>query len=206
VGEVSPSLRPGVPPVLRRFPPFLLGGRIPLLGAPQVGEVTRINFGWGAPTSVGCADVDAAVIFNVTARVFPKEKKMPAIPKPDPREIILRHLARYGVRDKDAVAAASAKGKKTREGRTRNGRRALDLHGLTVDAAIATLRDEIDRCASHGVAELLVIHGYGLHSKPGEGGTLKTAVKQYLEEISDAGRYGAIFRRYQKRAAKARRW
>jgi DNA-nicking Smr family endonuclease len=113
---------------------------------------------------------------------------MPVPPKPDPREIIFRHLARYGVRDKDAVAAASAKGTKPLRGKIQNGRRVLDLHGLTVDAAIATLRDEIDRCASHGVAELLVIHGYGLHSKPGEGGALKTSVKQYLEELSDAGK------------------
>jgi DNA-nicking Smr family endonuclease len=64
----------------------------------------------------------------------------------------------------------------------------MDLHGLTVQQAIAALRDEIDRCVAAGVAELLVVHGYGLHSKPGEGGALKTAVKQYLEELSDAGK------------------
>jgi hypothetical protein len=35
VGEVSPSLQPGVPPVFRRFPPLLLGGRMPSWVTPK---------------------------------------------------------------------------------------------------------------------------------------------------------------------------
>jgi len=53
---------------------------------------------------------------------------------------------------------------------------------------MATLRDALDSCKAAGASELMVIHGYGLHSKPGEGGTIKTAVRQYLEEATDAGK------------------
>jgi|GEM_PF-3539533 DNA-nicking Smr family endonuclease len=103
----------------------------------------------------------------------------------DSTEIIFRYLERHGVRDKDAVRALSEEKKKAPSDRTKKGRRVIDLHGLTVDAAIAALRNEIDRCVSRGARELLVIHGYGLHSKPGEGGALKAAVWQYLEAKND---------------------
>jgi DNA-nicking Smr family endonuclease len=100
---------------------------------------------------------------------------------------ILEHLARYGVRDKDAIAAlGKPAGKKQTQptGKKRN-RRTLDLHGKTSDIALSILRQVIDECAERGTDELLVIHGYGLHSAPGEGGVLKTMVRQYLEGNND---------------------
>ncbi len=106
------------------------------------------------------------------------------------REEILRYLDKYGVRDKDA-AAPSPKAKRPAvldKRRAHRGRRTVDLHGLTVDAARRVLREELDKCANTGIRELLVIHGYGRHSKPGEGGSLKTAVRSFLEEASDAGK------------------
>jgi DNA-nicking Smr family endonuclease len=105
----------------------------------------------------------------------------------DPRKIILDHLARYGVRDKDAAATLGIKKRKSTVGKTRRGgmRRTIDLHGMTVGPALAALRDVLDECVNRGIAELLVVHGYGLHSAPGEGGVLKAAVRRYLEGKND---------------------
>jgi DNA-nicking Smr family endonuclease len=112
---------------------------------------------------------------------------MPAAPKPNSRDIILQYLDRYGIRDKDLSNPAPGKSVSTRINakRAKRGRRVIDLHGLRVDTAVAALRDALDSCTAAGASELLVIHGYGLHSKPGEGGALKTAVRQYLDEACD---------------------
>jgi DNA-nicking Smr family endonuclease len=106
------------------------------------------------------------------------------------KEIILNHLARHGVHDKDALASAGKKRQKnsgTQRSGKRKFRKTLDLHGMTTGIAIAALRTAIDECAKRGIAELLVIHGYGLHSAPAEGAVLKTAVRQYLEGKNDPG-------------------
>jgi hypothetical protein len=60
MGEVSPSLQPGArlkslivgyrAPVLRRFPPFLLGGRNPLLGGRLDRAAARPYIVVAAPT------------------------------------------------------------------------------------------------------------------------------------------------------------
>ncbi len=106
---------------------------------------------------------------------------------PDPKKTILDYLDRHGVRDKDAAASLGRKKKTFAAGTTKRGsvRATIDLHGMTTGPALAALRDAIDDCAQRGVAELLVVHGYGLHSAPGEGGVLKTAVRQYLEAGND---------------------
>jgi DNA mismatch repair protein MutS2 len=98
-------------------------------------------------------------------------------------KIILDHLARHGVQDKDAITQVRKPQKKSAIRRKKRGisRKTLDLHGKTTAVALAALREAIDECADHGIAELLVIHGYGLHSAPAEGAVLKTAVRQYLE-------------------------
>lgn len=103
------------------------------------------------------------------------------------KEIILNHLARYGVQDKDAAEQSKKRQKKSGTHRSGKGRfrKTLDLHGMTTGIAIAALREAMDECAQRGIAELLVIHGYGLHSVPAEGAVLKTAVRQYLEGKND---------------------
>jgi DNA-nicking Smr family endonuclease len=105
----------------------------------------------------------------------------------DSTKKILEYLASYGVRDKDAIAASGkSPGKKKGHltGKKRN-RRTIDLHGKTSNIALSILRQVIDECAERGTDELLVIHGYGLHSAPGEGCVLKTMVRQYLEGNND---------------------
>ena len=103
---------------------------------------------------------------------------------------ILDHIDRYGVHDKDALAS-TGKNRQKKSGTQRSGKRrfrkTLDLHGMTTGFALAALREAIDECAERGIAELLVIHGYGLHSAPAEGAVLKTAVRHYLEGKNDPG-------------------
>jgi DNA-nicking Smr family endonuclease len=126
-------------------------------------------------------------VANGEERNFPSDLEISQAMIADPRKIILDHLARYGVRDKDAAASPGMKKKKNAVGTTKRGsmRKTLDLHGMTVGPALAALRDAIDECAHRGIAELLVVHGYGLHSAPGEAGVLKTAVLRYLEGEND---------------------
>ncbi len=106
---------------------------------------------------------------------------------PDSKKIIFDYLSRYGVRDKDAATTLGIKKRKSAVGKTKRGgmRRTLDLHGMTIGPALAALHDAIDECAKRGVAELLVVHGYGLHSASGNGGVLKAAVRRYLEGNND---------------------
>ena len=118
----------------------------------------------------------------------------------DSRKTILRYLALHGVRDKDAAVPLAKRKKHLAVGRTRRGgvRKTLDLHGMTTGPALAALRDVIDECSRRGLTELLVVHGYGLHSAPGEGGVLRAAVRQYLESGNARG-YEALFLPRQKR-------
>lgn len=111
-------------------------------------------------------------------------------PKPN-SDLILRHLDKYGIRDKDAIA--QEKKGRTREKpaaalRTNRGvmRKRLDLHGMTLDRALPALRQAIEDCEKAGIGELLVIHGYGLHSQPAGEGVLKKAVLDFLEERPDS--------------------
>ena len=101
---------------------------------------------------------------------------------------ILEYIDRHGVRDKDALASTGKQQQRkstTQRSGKRRFRKTLDLHGMTTGIAIAALREAMGECAERGIAELLVIHGYGLHSAPAEGAVLKTAVRQYLEGKND---------------------
>jgi DNA-nicking Smr family endonuclease len=102
-------------------------------------------------------------------------------------DLIFQHLDRYGIRDKDAMADLRKKSREKKPAaalKTRRGvvRKRLDLHGMTVDRALPVLRQAIDECMDKGIGELLVIHGYGMHSQPGERGVLKKAVLEYLDQ------------------------
>ena len=105
-------------------------------------------------------------------------------------DLILQHLDRYGIRDKDAIAQQQKKSREKKPSaalETKRGvvRKRLDLHGMTIDRALPALRQAIDECKEKGIGELLVIHGYGLHSQPVGEGVLKKAVLDFLEGSSD---------------------
>lgn len=58
----------------------------------------------------------------------------------------------------------------------------LDLHGLTVDAALAKVRFFLDDGRFHGLQTLLLITGKGLHSS--EGPVLRQAVERLLAQLT----------------------
>ena len=108
---------------------------------------------------------------------------------------ILAHIEQYGVQHKDA---APENDKRTTLGRVRRSRRhrmTLDLHGLHSDEATVRLRGALHRCRENGSTELLVIHGYGLHSDPNGGPVLKKLVVDLLE-----GTLRSLYRSYRPAA------
>ena len=94
---------------------------------------------------------------------------------------ILSHIERYGMTTKDTGDTSDKRPAVRRNKRSRKRRMTLDLHGLRSEAAAVKLRSALHRCRDTGVQELLVIHGYGLHSDPQEGPVLKKIVTGLLE-------------------------
>jgi DNA-nicking Smr family endonuclease len=97
----------------------------------------------------------------------------------DGADEILSFVEKYGVDRKDAAAATGTP--KSTAKRINPHRQTLDLHGLRSDDAARKLRYALDRCQETGMRELLVIHGYGLHSNPNEGPVLRKMVRDLLE-------------------------
>lgn len=96
-------------------------------------------------------------------------------------EEILAHIEQYGVEKKDSSRENDDRISTKRNRRTRSHRMTIDLHGLRSDEAEHKLRYALERCRSTGMRELLVIHGYGLHSDPSEGPVLKKTVRDILD-------------------------
>jgi DNA mismatch repair protein MutS2 len=93
-------------------------------------------------------------------------------------------------REEDLAAPAESKGKKkssaapSRPERPRASGKAetspasrVDLHGLSVEEALATVMDEIDRALRRGADRLEVVHGKGT-------GRIKQALHQRLASLS----------------------
>jgi DNA-nicking Smr family endonuclease len=94
---------------------------------------------------------------------------------------ILSHIEKFGVDRKDAANGGDRQRSSRGKGRTRKHRMVLDLHGQHSDDAVRKLRFALDRCRESGMRELLVIHGYGLHSDPAGGPVLKKLVRAMLD-------------------------
>ena len=113
----------------------------------------------------------------------------------DGRKLIENYLRDHGVSDKDAGASRRRRDEGARNGleKTRKGlpRKVVDLHGMTVERAEPALGRAIDECRQKGIKELLIIHGWGRHSNPAEGGILKKMVLHDLE-----ARYTSSLRDY----------
>ena len=102
--------------------------------------------------------------------------------KKDSAKEILSFIEKHGIAPKESDAAGGKGGKTRRKrGKRRVHRMVIDLHGLRSEAAEARLRGALDRCRSGGMRELLIIHGYGLHSDPAEGPVLKKLVRALLD-------------------------
>ncbi len=120
------------------------------------------------------------------------EKARPA-PKPSAREQVMAYLNRHGTEDKDLEldredrSAASAAQERERLARLRP-EAAIDLHGMTAEAAMDALRLFLDDSRRKGMRKVLIIHGKGMHSEGDP--VLKRAVLRFLERYPGAGRSG----------------
>ena len=94
---------------------------------------------------------------------------------------ILAHIEQHGIERKDGTLDDFRRTSIRRVKRSRRHRMTLDLHGLHSDEAAVRLRSTLHRCRENGIPELLVIHGYGLHSDPNQGPVLKKLVRDLLE-------------------------
>jgi len=65
----------------------------------------------------------------------------------------------------------------------------LDLHGLTREAAVETLREFLGQSAAEGLRKVLIIHGKGLHSENSRG-VLTEAVSQVLSKNRNVAAWG----------------
>ncbi len=91
---------------------------------------------------------------------------------------ILAYIKDHGVIDKDKSLSSQSPKKAVRnKGRSRY---TLDLHGLTSEKAASLLRRTVASCKKRGISEILVIHGWGLHSQDLQP-VLKTLVRDMLE-------------------------
>jgi DNA-nicking Smr family endonuclease len=96
------------------------------------------------------------------------------------RAEMLAHLEKYGIARKDVLPVTKPERQKIEKSGYRTTRMTLDLHGLRSDEAAIRLRSTVHRCKETGISELLVIHGYGLHSAS-DGPVLKKMVLDMLE-------------------------
>ena len=65
----------------------------------------------------------------------------------------------------------------------------LDLHGMTRDDAVASLREFLGDAAAQGLSKVLVIHGKGLHSDGGRG-VLSEAVREVVSKNRNVAAWG----------------
>ena len=101
----------------------------------------------------------------------------------DRRLEILSYIEKHGVMDKDQMFR-DKRGEQSLRTRKKRQRKTIDLHGLNSREALNTVLNAIDECRKKGVGELLVIHGWGAHSDPGEGPVLKKAVHSLLDSLA----------------------
>lgn len=65
----------------------------------------------------------------------------------------------------------------------------LDLHGLTVAAAVERTDRFLEEAAATGLRKVLIVHGKGLHSHD-EGGVLKDVVRKHIQNHPLCGETG----------------
>ncbi|MGI5115907.1 Smr/MutS family protein [Treponema sp. SP13] len=112
----------------------------------------------------------------------------------DPQEAWLR---RYGVVDKDKIAAEEAERDRERSQRYVKDmpiEARIDLHGLTQDEARSRLVVFVGDCAKRGLRKILIVHGKGIHTTGSES-VLGEVVRKFIEQDKRCGRSGHPDRR-----------
>jgi len=107
----------------------------------------------------------------------------------NPMELWLR---RYGVVDKDKIAAEAAEKNKLSDRNYYVNMKAearLDLHGLHQDEAESQLNSFITECKKKGLHKVIIIHGKGLHTT-GTDPVLGELVRKFIERDKRCGASG----------------
>ena len=106
-------------------------------------------------------------------------------------------LRRYGVVDKDKIAAEEAERNRTRSRlyvKNLPIEARIDLHGLTRDEARSRLTIFVGDCAKRGLRKILIVHGKGIHTT-GSDPVLGEEVRKFIEQDRRCGRSGHPDRR-----------
>ena len=106
-------------------------------------------------------------------------------------------LRRYGVIDKDKIAAEEAERNRTRSQfyvKNLPIEAKIDLHGLTREEARDTLTIFVGDCIKRGLRKILIVHGKGIHTT-GSDPVLGEAVRKFIEQDRRCGRSGHPDRR-----------
>ena len=112
----------------------------------------------------------------------------------DPQEAWFR---RYGVVDKDKIAAEEAERSRERSQRYVKDmpvEARIDLHGLTREEARGRLSVFVGDCAKRGLRKILIVHGKGIHTT-GSDPVLGEEVRKFIEQDRRCGRSGHPDRR-----------
>jgi len=106
-------------------------------------------------------------------------------------------LRRYGVIDKDKIAAEEAERNRTRSQfyvKNLPIEAKIDLHGLTREEARDKLTIFVGDCIKRGLRKILIVHGKGIHTT-GSDPVLGEAVRKFIEQDRRCGRSGHPDRR-----------
>ena len=106
-------------------------------------------------------------------------------------------LRRYGVIDKDKIAAEEAERNRTRSQfyvKNLPIEAKIDVHGLTREEAMDKLTIFVGDCIKHGLRKILIVHGKGIHTT-GSDPVLGEAVRKFIEQDRRCGRSGHPDRR-----------
>jgi len=104
---------------------------------------------------------------------------------PDRAEWFARQIDRYPVVDKDSLTDEQNADDRVRVDRLAP-QDSIDLHGLTVDDALAATGRFISAGVARGLRKVVVIHGKGRNGE----GVLKRQIRAYLERHPDTGAMG----------------
>ncbi|MFP4113567.1 MAG: Smr/MutS family protein [Spirochaetales bacterium] len=126
-------------------------------------------------------------------KIYEQWEQMQRAERTDPERATIerpsfeRALDRYPIVDKDGQGEAPGDDRRHAPSPDRLPiEDRIDLHGLTVEEALAATRSFLNDCAGRGLRKVLVIHGKGRNGE----GVLRREVRAYLERDPRTGAMG----------------
>ena len=97
-------------------------------------------------------------------------------------------------RDEDEIHPSRKKAARRAELRKMDPEDSVDLHGMTAEDALRTLKGFLESSRKRGLRKVLVIHGRGIHSR--EPAVLPGKVRDFIERSVLTGEYGYADKRH----------